>query len=247
MYLAEIVELDGETQARVKILTGPLTGQEIVVPWGIIKSIGPIWRRFDSNDINTLPENLSRVEMQLINRRVFRGVYSRDLGWFTSIGSVMPADHDLMQKRWRYEVPDDLETYFRWIHERRRTAKPLKHRDVRAESFEAPRSKCHANVDRFVSLNANLNPVRGWMFITEDDAGHCRFEAHSVIEDNGELYDITLADQKECDQHPFIRHLGSDDQFFAVANDHPYLVYPTVTADEVMNTGGADDSGEIDE
>jgi hypothetical protein len=102
MHLAEIIELDGVTQARVKVLSGPLSGQEVVAPWGIVRSIGPTWRRFDPNDTNTHPENLSRIEMQLSNRQVFTGRYSRDLGWFTSIGSVMPADHDLMQKRWRY-------------------------------------------------------------------------------------------------------------------------------------------------
>ncbi|HKV76712.1 MAG TPA: hypothetical protein VJP02_01140 [Candidatus Sulfotelmatobacter sp.] len=36
---AEIVSIEGTTQARVRILTGPQKGTEIDAPWGVIQRL----------------------------------------------------------------------------------------------------------------------------------------------------------------------------------------------------------------
>jgi hypothetical protein len=54
-----------------------------------------------------------------------------------------------------------------------------------------------------VSHNPSVKPLRGWMVTRTDEAGRCLYEAHSVIEDDGVLYDITLREDVDCERIPF--------------------------------------------
>ena len=67
------------------------------------------------------------------------------------------------------------------------------------------------------------------MILSEDASGRCWYEAHSVIEDADELYDITLRDQGECDPIRFLRHIGTEEEFFAVERIRRQTAYPFVT------------------
>lgn len=103
---AEIVSLDGSTQARIRILTGPETGREIVAPWGIISLVDRPWRRYDPDDIRTHPEDFRRVEVHYSNWRNFPGTYSRGFVEIDGRGHLS-LEMQQMKSRWRYQVPPD--------------------------------------------------------------------------------------------------------------------------------------------
>lgn len=129
----------------------------------------------------------------------------------------------------------DLESYFSALHSRRDTARPMKHRAVSTPEWTPAPAKCHANVNRLVSSDPRLTAVRGWIIISESESGACYYAAHSVIEEGGELIDITLADQAECDRYRFVEHIGLEDEFWAVEQicRVVWYPYPVLTLDEV--------------
>jgi hypothetical protein len=63
------------------------------------------WRIFDPTDQRTHPEGIARVVFEFDDGRVLAGRYSRDVGWFTSVGAT-PVNTTV--KRWRYtsNTPD---------------------------------------------------------------------------------------------------------------------------------------------
>lgn len=136
--------------------------------------------------------------------------------------------------------------YLKALYERRHTASPMKYRCVQTEDWKPERSRCHPNVDYWVSLHPDLNPVRGWMISSEDGDGRCLFVAHSVVGDAGELYDITLSGQEECNLNPFLRHLGTEEEFKVIRERHPQIVYPEPTPDDMMNAGISDDGDSVE-
>jgi hypothetical protein len=89
----------------------------------------------------------------------------------------------------------ETEAYFAASHARRHEARSMQYRTVATKDWKPEASHCHSNVNHRISLNPNLGAVCGWMVIGEDADGCCRFQAHSVIDDAGELYDITLPDE----------------------------------------------------
>ena len=85
--------------------------------------------------------------------------------------------------------------------------------------------------------------------MTEDGLGHCLYHAHSVIEEAGELYDITLKDQAQCDPILFLPHTGTDKEFWAVEKNHSQTHFPFPTFEEMCAIGSEgvaeDEDGEL--
>lgn len=75
------------------------------------------------------------------------------------------------------------------------------------------------------------------MIISEDANGRCWFEAHSVIEDQGELFEITLPDQTVCDLVRFLPHNGPEAEFWDIAIDvgHRQVLYPQPSDSELLD------------
>jgi len=140
-------------------------------------------------------------------------------------------------------VPLNIETYFQSLYARRHSAARIRHRSVSIGDWVPERNRCHANVDHFVKLNQCSKAVRGWMIISEDANGRCWFEAHSVIEEQGELLDITLPDQAACNLIRFLRHVGTEEEFWKIAIDggHRQMLYPPLTHQELRNADFEED------
>lgn len=107
-------------------------------------------------------------------------------------------------------------------------------------------NECHANVNALCARDPQLKAIHGWMIVSEDDTGRCLFEAHSVIEDAGELYDITLQDQAVCDAIRFLPHVGTEDKFWQIERVCRQTIYPFVRLREMEN-GASDDGIDDDE
>lgn len=81
---------------------------------------------------------------------------------------------------------------------------------------------CHRNADHWASLKQGRRAVRGWIVDGSDGMGGYLFKAHSVVEEDGKLYDITPADRFPDDsprQEParlFLRHHGLTETFDAM-------------------------------
>ena len=116
-------------------------------------------------------------------------------------------------------------SYFAALHSRRHTAVSMHHRSVATDSWKPKPSQCHANVDCWVGLNPPLRAVRGWMIVSEDQTGRCCFDAHSVVGDGDEFFDITLV-EAACAYIRFLPHIGREEVFWAVEKSHRQVVYP---------------------
>lgn len=64
------------------------------------------WRIYDPKDTRTHPEAISRVEIEFEDGRQMEGQYSRDTGFFATVGTLPPQNPTV--KRWRYisKTPD---------------------------------------------------------------------------------------------------------------------------------------------
>jgi hypothetical protein len=123
-----------------------------------------------------------------------------------------------------------IESYFAALHARLPTALPMRHRKVVTHSWKPNRSECHANVDYWADHNPPLRIVRGWMIVSEDQSGRCQFEAHSVIGDGQDFFDITLQDEAACASMRFLPHIGTEEEFRAIEKMHRQVVYPPFSA-----------------
>lgn len=117
----------------------------------------------------------------------------------------------------------------------------MRRRSLQIGDWRPKQHECHQNADYVHRHFPQLSSVRGWLISSENEFGQCLLDAHSAIEDAGTLYDITLADQNACEGIRFIRHLGTDKEFFAVARHWVQRVYPP-SQPEAM-----DGSGEIED
>ena len=79
------------------------------------------------------------------------------------------------------------------------------------------RGMCHENVDSSLGEFPGAVAVRGWFYDRGEADGVAKFSAHSVIEISGSLIEITYSN---ADQ-PFIRHVGSIDDFWEIARSKP--------------------------
>ncbi|HEX4020420.1 MAG TPA: hypothetical protein VHX63_04685 [Acidobacteriaceae bacterium] len=124
------------------------------------------------------------------------------------------------------------EDYFASLHSRLHEAEHMQRRKVESEGWKPEPAKCHENVDFWVSLNPNIKAVRGWMVLPMGIDGQCMYDAHSVIEEDGVLYDITLREDAAGEYIPFLRHIGTDEEFSKLIANHSQKIYPPITYEE---------------
>ena len=74
---------------------------------------------------------------------------------------------------------------------------------------------CYKNCDEWVRFNPNDKRVDGFTYFNFQLFGFVKFTPHAVIEvEDGTLVDITP--HGSLDPHPFIRHIGSPEEFLAM-------------------------------
>jgi hypothetical protein len=106
----------------------------------------------------------------------------------------------------------EIDQYFEAFRRRLPSAERVAFKEIGLRDGSWPiRNKCHDNVDAWVLANPHYRAVRGWVVT----GGHI-LDAHSVICDQrGKLWDITFPDLAAVG-FLFIRHRGTDEQFFSV-------------------------------
>jgi hypothetical protein len=98
------------------------------------------------------------------------------------------------------------------LYDRRREGVPVSFEKVSLGDREPERGKCHDNVDAWVVLHPADSAVRGWLVEDAEAFGFVKFVAHSVVERDGKLIDITYPDGG----YAFIRHIGETDEFMGL-------------------------------
>lgn len=127
----------------------------------------------------------------------------------------------------------DYNEYFARLAERTTGGLRIQFRQVQHDGWEPKLNDCHENVDYWTARRSDCKAVRGWLFWPPDASGRWRFMAHSVVEERGELVDITPIDSyTRRDDLLFLTHLGSDEEFEAMKIPFSEYLYPPMTMDE---------------
>ncbi|HEX8483671.1 MAG TPA: hypothetical protein VF650_17360 [Allosphingosinicella sp.] len=93
-----------------------------------------------------------------------------------------------------------------------------------ADGSKPRRSRCHANVERWVAENPGSEAVRGWL-ISAQLGPAILLDAHSVVRRrDGELMDITLTFEDQ--RAPFIEHSGAESEFQEVRERFNQIAWP---------------------
>jgi hypothetical protein len=127
----------------------------------------------------------------------------------------------------------DYTAYFQQLRERVNSAVAVPFREVQLNGCEIKLNDCHGNVDRWVKNHPEAKAVRGWLFWPSDGVGRYTFMAHSVVDENGQLVDITPLDPNTPREGlVFLKHLGTEEDFSAMKTRCPRVLYPPFTQDE---------------
>lgn len=128
---------------------------------------------------------------------------------------------------------NDYNEYFRGLYHRLSAAFKVPFQEVTFPGWHPKLNDCHANAKFWAANNAATTVVTGWLFWPPDIIGRCTFRAHSVIEENGQLIDITPIDKNTPrDGLLFLRHVGKEDEFEQMKTVCAEVLYPPVTMDE---------------
>jgi hypothetical protein len=140
--------------------------------------------------------------------------------------------------------------YFRRLYERLPEAVRIPSRQVHLDDWKPAPNKCHENVNHWVRLNPECAAVRGWIFWLPHETERCRFIAHSVAEEQGDLIDIApIRPGSPREMLLFLRHLGTEEEFQSMKTDCADFVYPPISWEEWHESqcvAGIDDDREID-
>ena len=106
------------------------------------------------------------------------------------------------------------------LYLRRTEGMLVEFKDVSTADWKPAERECHANVDYWCERNADLRPVRGWLYFDfRPVLPFVRFNTHSVVEDkHGNLIDITPAGVFQ--RYPFIRAEEDEETFAALVDVH---------------------------
>jgi hypothetical protein len=141
----------------------------------------------------------------------------------------------------------DYSEYFRRLYERVNTAAKVPYREVGLEDWQPELNKCHDNVDFWIEHHGNDLAVRGWIFWLPDETGRCTFRAHSIVQENGTLVDITPIDSNTPrDGLLFLRHLGTEEDFEPMKTVCSEVLYPPMTMEELQASHLVDFEGETE-
>jgi hypothetical protein len=121
------------------------------------------------------------------------------------------------------------EDYFRHLLEHVELATKVPFRAVTHGAWTTKKNDCHGNVDQWVKFCPNTKAVRGWLFWEPNEAHQYNLMAHSVIEENGALVDITPIDENTPREGLwFLRHSGSEEAFAAIIKRCSQVFYPPI-------------------
>ena len=142
----------------------------------------------------------------------------------------------------------DFGEYFRCLHARLDEAIKVSFRAVRFANWKPELNKCHDNVDYWIKHHAGAGPVRGWVFWPPDGEGRCTFMAHSIVDERGELVDITPIDRNTPRESLFfLAHPGTEEEFQAMKVVCAEALYPPITWEEWhQSQAAAENNEEID-
>lgn len=102
-------------------------------------------------------------------------------------------------------------------------------REVRLNGWEPKRNDCHRNVDFWVRHHPEIKPVRGWLFWELNHAGQRLIMAHSILDENGQLVDITPLRRNGL---LFLKHCGTEEEFSAIKTHCAQVSYPPLSFNE---------------
>jgi len=121
-------------------------------------------------------------------------------------------------------ITPEIESYFASLHSRYDEAIPVPFEAASANDWMPTPALCHDNVNDWAERNPHLKVVRGW-YAEMLFGGGCRYVSHSVIERDGVLFDITPT---ECSRPPFIRHVGTQEEFDGLKMAWTGVIYPFI-------------------
>ena len=124
-------------------------------------------------------------------------------------------------------VTPAIESYFASLQSRLDEASRVPFKAVSIAEWLPLPSQCHKNVDYWIAGRLKSRRVRGWLTWGKDEAGSCLFIAHSIVDDNGILYDITPIDSN-TPPLIFLKHIGSREAFDAMQPTWSSSVYPFI-------------------
>jgi hypothetical protein len=128
---------------------------------------------------------------------------------------------------------EEHDIYFQRLIERLSLAAKVPFREVQLDGWEAKMNDCHGNVDFWVQHHPETKPVRGWLFWSANEAGQYLFMAHSVLEESGQLTDITPLDRNTPrDGLLFLKHEGTEQDFSAMKTRCSQVLYPPLAFDD---------------
>lgn len=106
-------------------------------------------------------------------------------------------------------------------------------RKVKLNGREIKLNDCHGNLDAWVKNQPETRPVRVWLFWPPNEAGQYTFMAHSVVDENGQLVDITPLDPNTPREGlVFLKHPGTEKDFSVIKTTCSWVLYPPFTQDE---------------
>lgn len=121
----------------------------------------------------------------------------------------------------------DCSEYFESLIERMDSATRVPFREVGSDDGQPKLNDCHGNVESWAARHPAVHVVRGWLFWPPNDAGQYMFMAHSVIEENGQLFDITpIGPNTPREGLLFLRHTGTEEEFEAMKMACSQMFYP---------------------
>jgi hypothetical protein len=111
----------------------------------------------------------------------------------------------------------EYERYFAALHPRLKDAKPVPFVTVAIDAWNHGVNRCHENVARYAAGRPGRSAVPGWLIEATDGNGGYLVAAHSVVEEDGKLFDITPAAATSVNTRGsarrFIRHDGTAEEF----------------------------------
>lgn len=124
-------------------------------------------------------------------------------------------------------VTPAIESYFASLQSRLGEARRVPFKVVSIAEWQPQPSQCHKNVDEWIAGCHNCTRARGWLTWGKDETGSCFFIAHSIVDDNGILYDITPI-APNTPPLMFLKHIGSTEAFDAMQPTWSSATYPFV-------------------
>jgi hypothetical protein len=110
----------------------------------------------------------------------------------------------------------DLVEYAKGVVARRSEGVVAVNRAVSLPGWTPQTNQCHDNVKKWVSATPKHKRVFGYLICDYLDLGFWVVRPHSLVElEDGALVDITPRPIPW--QYPFVRHLGSEDEFAEMA------------------------------